>query len=376
MKVFLLSLLVGALSLASTSTVHAQQLVPDTETFEKAVVVSVNREMLDDTPNTTAPTRTQEITVEVLTGVEKGNRVTFMNDFTQLKQGDVFFLRHIVSHADAREFYTVADPDRLSVLVALLLVFVVLTILVGGRQGTRALLSLCGSLLLIVYVLLPGITAGHSPLLVAIGTASLIIVVGSYVTHGLNRTTTAAVLGMVSTVVVTGIAAWYVVSGAHFSGYSSEEVSYLHYQFNGSIDILGLLLGGIIIGLLGVLYDSAIGQAVAVEELMRAGQHLSGREVFVRAMRIGREHIGALVNTLAIAYVGAALPLLLLFSTSSVSMPYLLNTEILATEIVRILIGSIGLILAVPVTTFVAVVILSRYGLPDRKEAPRRHTHQ
>lgn len=376
MKVFLLSLLVGVLSLISVSTVHAQQLVPDTETFEKAFVVSVNREMLDDTPNTTAPTKTQEITVEVLTGEEKGNRVTFVNDFTQLKQGDVFFLRHITSRADAREFYTVADPDRLSVLVALLLVFVVLTILVGGRQGTRALLSLCGSLFLIVYVLLPGITAGYSPLLVAIGTASLIIVVGSYVTHGFNRTTTAAVLGMVSTVVVTGVAAWYVVSVAHFSGYSSEEVSYLHYQFNGSIDLLGLLLGGIIIGLLGVLYDSAIGQAVAVEELMRAGQHLSGREVFVRAMRIGREHIGALVNTLAIAYVGAALPLLLLFSTSAVSVQYLFNTEILATEIVRILIGSIGLILAVPVTTLVAVVILSKYGLPERKGSTHRHSHQ
>jgi uncharacterized membrane protein len=255
-------------------------------------------------------------------------------------------------------------------------VFILLTVLVGGKQGIRGLLSLGGSLLLIVYVLLPGIAAGYSPLLVSIGAASLIIIVGSYITHGANRTTTAAVLGMIITVVVTGIAAWLSVDLAHLSGYTSEEITYVHYQFNGTIDLVGLLLGGILIGLLGVLYDSAIGQAVAVEELMRAGTQLSGREIFARAMRIGREHIGALVNTLAIAYVGASLPLLLLFSKASASAGYLVNAEVLATEIIRILIGSIGLILAVPVTTLIAVLVLSKYGLPERKEPPHRHSHQ
>jgi len=355
---------------------HAQQLVPDTETLEKAKVLSVSASSVEELPGTSVESKNQQLTAEILSGQAKGNVVTFTNDFTQLKAGDVFFLRHTVSAHDGREYYAVADPYRLPVLVGLLLLFVVLTVLVGGRQGIRGLLSLGGSFLLIIYVLLPGIAAGHAPLLVAIGTASLIIIAGSYITHGVNRTTTAAVIGMITTVIVTGLLAWLSVDVGHLSGYASEEITYVHFQFNGAIDLVGLLLGGILIGLLGVLYDSAIGQAVAVEELMRAGTHLSGREIFARAMRIGREHIGALVNTLAIAYVGASLPLLLLFSKASASVGYLVNAEILATEIIRILIGSIGLILAVPVTTLIAVFVLSKYGLPERKETPHRHSHQ
>lgn len=327
-------------------------------------------------PGTDTTAKTQEITVRVLSGADKGEEVTFVNDFTQLSVGDEFFLRHEVSASEGREYYAVADPYRLHVLIALLIIFIVLTVLVGGKQGVRGLLSLAGSMFLIMYVLLPGISAGHSPMVVAIGTASLIIIAGSYVTHGINRTTTAAVLGMIITVVITGIAAWYTVTLAHLSGYASEEVTYVFFQFNGTIDLVGLLLGGILIGLLGVLYDSAIGQAVAVEELMRAGKELSPAHVFGRAMRMGREHIGALVNTLAIAYVGAALPLLLLLEKASASFAYLVNAEVLATEIIRILIGSIGLILAVPITTAIAVLILGTYGIPERKAPAHRHTHE
>jgi len=127
----------------------------------------------------------------------------------------------------------------------------------------------------------------------------------------------------------------------------------------GSLDLAGLLLGGILIGVLGVLYDAAIGQAVSVEELARAGQHYSRRDVYARALRIGREHVGALVNTLAIAYAGAPLPLLLLFfGTGDIDIGLTINRELFATEIVRILVGSIGLVLAVPITTAVAVSML------------------
>ncbi len=375
MTKYLVAAFVGIL-LCVPNGVSAQILKPDTETFERARVVSVGEESVVGVPGTETSAKTQEITVEVLSGEEKGKQVTFKNDFTQLSVGDTFFLRHEVSASEGREYYAVADPYRLHVLIGLLVIFVVLTVLVGGKQGIRGLLSLAGSLLLIMYVLLPGITAGHSPMLVAIGTASLIIIAGSYVTHGVNRTTTAAVLGLILTVVGTGVDAGFTVALAHRSGYASEEETYVHFQFNGTIDLVGLLLGGILIGLLGVLYDSAIGQAVAVEELMRAGKHLSPREVFSRAMRIGREHIGALVNTLAIAYVGAALPLLLLLEKASASFAYLVNAEVLATEIVRILIGSIGLIMAVPVTTLIAVLILSKYGLPERKVPVHRHSHE
>ena len=130
------------------------------------------------------------------------------------------------------------------------------------------------------------------------------------------------------------------------------------------------------IGLLGVLYDIAIGQAIAVEELFRAGIHLSRSQIYTRAIRIGREHIGALVNTLAIAYVGAALPLLLIVQDSTYGVAYAINNEIFATEIVRILIGSIGLILAVPITTFLASYMLAgRRGEPTTSGDMHVHNH-
>jgi uncharacterized membrane protein len=166
---------------------------------------------------------------------------------------------------------------------------------------------------------------------------------------------------MVCTVIITGLFAYWSVGMTRLTGFGSDEAVYLNLNTGGSLDIVGLLLGGIIIGLLGVLYDAAIGQAVSVDELTRIAPHASRRKIYERAVRIGREHIGALVNTLAIAYVGTSLPLLLLFMQSQSATPLqIVNTEVFATEIVRIMIGSIGLVLAVPITTFVAVWMLVR----------------
>lgn len=371
MKYLLFVLLASSLLVP---TAHAQ-FVPDIETIEKARTVSVTDQGVEQLPGTTVSSPSQLLTAEVLSGAQKGETVTFRNDFTQLKKGDVFYLRHIVSPSEGTEFYSVADPYRLHVLLILGLVFIALVFLFGGLQGMRGLLSLAGSLLLIFYLLLPGISMGLPPVAVAIGVASLIIVVGSYITHGFNRTTSSAVIGMIGTVIVTGLAAWYVVDVAVLSGYGSEDSAYLHFQSGGTIDLVGVLLGGILIGLLGVLYDVAIGQAVAVEELMRAGSHLTKKEVYLRALRIGREHIGALVNTLAIAYVGASLPLFLLLEYTTASPGYILNGEVLATEIVRILIGSSGLVLAVPVTTAIAVYMISKERQSGSQEEGRATMH-
>lgn len=236
--------------------------------------------------------------------------------------------------------------------------FVAVVFVFGGRQGVRGLLSLVASLVAIIYILLPGILAGYSPILMSIGISSFIIVIGSYLTHGFNKTTSVAVLGMIVTVCITGVLAWWAVWVTRLTGTVGEETFYLHFQTQGNVDLVGLLLGGIMIGLLGILYDAAIGQAIAVEELSSAGEHLSKWEIYKRALRIGREHIGALVNTLAIAYVGAALPLLLLIHFSNIPLDAMLNKEIFSTEIIRTVVGSIGLILAVPITTLLAVQLL------------------
>lgn len=323
----------------------------------KARVLEASPSQQKVVEGTSITTNTQTLTIEVLEGEDEGRTVTFENDFTQLEKGDVFYVRHIVGGFDL-ETWAVSDPYRLDILLWIGLAFLLLVFLFGGLQGIRGVASLAGSLVLIFYLLLPSIHNGVSPILVSLGVASLIILVGSYITHGVNRTTTAAMLGMVATIVITGIATYFAIDLAQLSGFTSDENVYLNFNTEGRIDMVGLLFGGIMIGLLGVLYDSAIGQAVAVEELYRASANYTRKQVYLRGLRIGREHIGALVNTLAIAYVGASLPLLLLLKQSTASPLYLLNSEIFATEIIRILMSSIGIILAVPVTTLIATYML------------------
>ena len=341
---------------------HAQnEVVPDTVYIERAQVLEATNQHTTTVPGTNTPTTVQTLKIEVLEGPDKGVVKTIENDYTQLGTGDLFYLRHQSNSLDDTDYWTVSDPYRLNLLIGLAVVFVALLFAFGGIQGIRGLASFCGSIILIFFLLLPGILSGYSPILVSIGVASLIIILGSYITHGFNRTTTAAVLGMIGTVLITGLGAYYVVHVGHFSGFTTEENVYLNFNTHGSLNMVGLLFGGIMIGLLGVLYDIAIGQAIAVEELFRAGKHLTRPEVYKRAIRIGREHIGALVNTLAIAYVGASLPLLLLIQqTSTTGLGVVLNSELIATEVVRILIGSIGLVLGVPITTAISSYMLSK----------------
>ncbi len=333
-------------------------LVADTDTFEKAKVLEVQNVRATVLAGTDTKSQTETLKVEILDGEDKGKEVVFDNDYTQLSAGDIFYARHETNPIDNMDIWSVSDPYRLNVLGVLAIVFIALIFIFGGMQGVRGLVSLCGSLLLIFYLLIPGIYNGYSAVIVSIGVSALIIIVGSYITHGFNRTTTSAVLGMIATVIITGLGAWWTVHAAHLSGFTGEGNTLLNLDVRGKIDMLGLLFGGIMIGLLGVLYDISIGQAVAIEELCSAGKHLARPEIYRRAIRIGREHIGALVNTLAIAYVGVALPLLLLMQSSTAGILFIINNEMFASEIIRILIGSIGLVLAVPITTLIATYML------------------
>lgn len=354
---------------------HAQaELVLDTTVTMKARVLEVVSEVQQEVPGTGVQSTFQSIRVEVLDGPEKGKIITVENDYLVLKKGAVFYLMHTTSALDPTDYYAVSEPYRLPALLTLTILFVAIVVIFGGMQGVRGLLALVGSLGFIMFLLLPGILKGYPPILVAVGVASIIIVGASYITHGFTRTTSVAVFGMILTVTLTGVLAYVAIPFAQLSGYSSDEYVYLNMNTRGTLNIAGLLIGSIIIGTLGVLYDAAIGQSVAVEELVSAGSHLSRRDVYKRALRIGREHIGALVNTLAIAYVGAALPLLLLFygfGNGDVLMS--LNKEVFATEIVRTIVGSIGLVLAVPITTAIAVHFL--WGRAPTLAVKTHHGH-
>jgi uncharacterized membrane protein len=349
-----------------TKQALSANIITDTISIVKARIISV-----EDLPKTLLPgfnteTNSQHIEAEILEGSDKGIRVRFTNDYIQLKKGDVFYLNHTTNAYDGTNYHSVSDPYRLPLLVVFAFVFIALVVWIGGKQGIRALIALAGSFAAIFYILIPSILSGYSPVGIALVVASLIIILGSYITHGFNKTTTTAVFGMILTILFTGGLAYLAMHIGKFTGYAGEDSVYLYMNSRGSIDMLGLLTAGIIIGLLGVLYDTAIAQAIIVEELHQIAPHVPKKEIFTRAMRVGREHIGATVDTLALAYAGASLPLLLLFAMPPVHVGLTANKEIFAAEIMRILIGSIGLIIAVPITTIISVNMLVH-----TKQAPK-----
>jgi len=356
LKYLLFSIII--LSIFTPFISKAQELEPDKVEVVRAKIIDIQSLGTTTLPVLNISDTNENITAQILEGTQKGQTVDFNDNYPDIKKGDVVYVNHTVYAGSGQETYAITDIDRLPVIYFFVGLFIFLAILIGGFQGIRGLLSLVGSFILIIFVLLPAILHGFSPILISIGVSSLIVILGSYITHGFNKTTSSAVAGMIITIIFTGLMAYVGVHAANFTGFASEEAIYLNLNSQGHINLVGILIGGIMIGLLGILYDVSIGQAISVEELHHIAPHIPRGIIFKRAMRMGREHIGALINTLAIAYVGASLPLLLLFSTPPVDVAKLVNGEIFATEIVRILIGSIGLILAVPITTFLSVYIL------------------
>lgn len=355
------------------------ELVIQEDKILKAKVIEIINEEKIILPVTEVESTFQTLRAEILEKERLGEVVEVENDYLNLKVGEKFYLNEKIR--EDFSYYSVHDKYRIPSIVFFSLLFLVLVVVFGGIQGVRGLLSLIGSIVLIVLVLIPGILNGYSPILITIGISSIIIIFGSYITHGFNKTTTSAVLGMILTFLITGLLANFAVNTSSLTGFESEEAVYLDWNTKGTIDFVGLLFGGIMIGLLGVLYDVAIEQAISVEELRNASNRkMTRKKIFKRVMRIGKEHTGALVNTLAIAYVGASLPLLLLFyGSGNVSFLEAINREIFATEIIRTMVGSIGLVLAVPITSLVSVYMLvpknegeENFDLPDFNHT---HTH-
>jgi uncharacterized membrane protein len=349
---------------------NAQELIQDTVEIMKAKVVEVVSQEKKEVPGTDVQSVYQTIKAEILEGDKKGEVVTIENDYLVLEKGDKFFLRHSIDGMDGREMYSVRDVDRQGVILGFIILFAVVIIIFSGRQGVRSLISLAGSFFVILYVLVPSLLKGYPPVLTSIAIAAVILFLAIFLTHGFNRESTVAFTGTVMAVILTGVLAYLGVELASLSGFASDEAVYLNFNTRGTLDFAGLLLGGIMIGVLGVLDDIAITQAAVVSELYNSASHLSRKEIYMKAIRVGKEHVGALVNTLALAYTGASLPLLLLFSTSDSSMGSIINQEIFATEIIRTTVGSIGLILTVPITTLLAVYMLKGY-----KGKHHSHTH-
>jgi uncharacterized membrane protein len=342
--------------LASTipAFVSAQELFEEYQETLRGEVLEVLGEEERQIPGTDTLHLVQYIRVEILDGERAGEIIEIENDYLELEEGDKFYLNYFVDISGA-ERYGVINIDRRAGLMFLALAFVLAVVIFGGWQGARAILALLGSFLAIFYILLPGLLAGWNPLVASFVVAGGILFFAIFFTHGFNRESAVAYGGTMLAVLLTGLFAIVAVELTSLSGFSADESIYLNFNTGGVLNFTALLLGAIIIGVLGVLDDISITQAAVVTEIYKANPNLSKAEVYKRALRVGREHVGALVNTLVLAYTGVALPLLLYLYLSPASLSAVLNMEIVATEIVRIIVGSIGLILTVPIVTGLAV---------------------
>ena len=271
----------------------------------------------------------------------------------------------IIGYEPSTDFYFYADADRRTPLAWLTALFAVFVIALGRRRGVLALVGMAGTLAVLLAFMAPSILDGNDPLLVSVVAASGIAFVSLYLVHGFNPITTVALAGTLSSLGLTLGLSWAFFEWAAFTGLASEEGLVLPL-IAGGLDVASLILGGAVIGALGALDDITVTQAALVAELRYRNPGLSVYQLVSSGIRVGREHIASTVNTLLLAYAGAAIPLLMLFVVSDQSLVMVANSELVAVVIVRTLCGSIGLVAAVPITTFLAALVSSGHRPADR----------
>ncbi|HVE98796.1 MAG TPA: YibE/F family protein [Mycobacteriales bacterium] len=300
--------------------------------------------------------------LEITDGVDRGQTIALDHVESErtpaIAEGDKIVLGY-ESDAEPGSEYFYADRQRGRPLLLLAAVFAVAVVALGRWSGLRALGGLVVSLAVLIVFVLPALLRGSNPLAVAVVGAAAVMVAALYLAHGVTVRTTIALLGTLASLLLTGLLAAAFVAAGRFTGLASEEATFLN-AVAGQVELEGLLLAGIIIGSLGVLDDVTVTQASAVWELHLANPAYRARELYSAALRIGRDHIASTVNTLVLAYAGASLPLLVLFSLANRDLGDVLTGEVIAQEVVRTLVGSIGLVASVPLTTGLAAWVVGR----------------
>lgn len=349
-----------------------------TTRFE-AAVSGVSERACPDVPGQESFTCSR-VTVELADGPDAGDTITF--DYSagphtrSIQEGDGVIVASVDQDQEVPPGqppppkYFFVDFDRRLPLLWLGIAFSVVVMALSRWRGLAALAGLVISLAVLVNFVLPAILGGSDPLAVAIVGGAVIMFSALYLAHGFNAATTTAVLGTLAALFLTGLLALLFVEISIFTGAGSEEAAFLQVT-QQQVNLQGLLLASIIIGTLGVLDDVTVTQAAVVWELQKANPDYGVANLYRAAIRIGRDHIASTVNTLVLAYAGASLPLLILFSSSNRALSEVINTETVAEEVVRTLVGSIGLVASVPITTGLAALVVTTSG---RRRAPSKST--
>lgn len=351
MKKFLTIILILTLLLSLGGTVLAN-------TYQGRIL---RVEQLPSQPWEEAGWENQLVTVRILSGPNQGQTIQIFHTLTghpyfdlRVKEGDRVVLE--VDQTIGELSYALADFSRITPLLVITVLFILAVVVIGGMQGVKAIISLVGMGVIIVKMILPLVLKGHNPIVITVGLGSLLTGLFILFVTGWTKKTLAAVCGTVGGLVASGILALLAGNAAYLSGLSSEEAQMLQYM-DASIDFQGLLFSGIIIGALGAILDVGISIASAMEQIKAADPDTDFKTLFTRGILVGRDMIATMSNTLILAYVGSSLPLLLLFQASQSSWSEVFNMDLVASEVVRSMAGSIGLTLAIPITAFISALL-------------------
>lgn len=347
MKTFSIILLVVFLSWFN-SPVLAQE---NSASFTPADEIKLEGVVLDDGKK-----------VEITSENRKGEILSTEQSFNtpnspSFKTGDKVKLS-IFTNPDGTKQVFITDFIRTNTIFWLFAIFIILVLLVGRKSGLGSIAGMIVSFAVLFLFIIPKITAGQNPVWITLIGVLFILPVTFYLSHGFNRKTTIALVSTFLAVCFTSMLSLLFINAAKISGYANEQAAFIQVARGGSFDIQGLLFAGIVISVIGILDDVTVSQSSIVNQLKLELPKAQTWEIYKKAMNVGRDHIGSVVNTLVLVYTGASLPLLIMFTDSSVSFNDALNYEIIAEEVVKTLVASIGLIISIPLTTILAAYYL------------------
>lgn len=355
-----------------------------TKTFARARVVKV----VDEGTRTVLGREQayQVVRLAITNGPEKGKEISIsqvaileIDKLRQVAAGDQVIISKTEVPGVEQPIYHITDRYRATSMIVIFLIFIAFVVILSRWKGLTSMLGLGVSVIVLAYFIVPQIVAGSNPFLVSLIGALIIATLSLFLAHGWNTRTKLAYGSTVITLAIAAGLSVFFVAFAKLFGLGSEEATYLQLSSTHAFNLKGLLLGGILIGTLGVLDDITTAQVAVVDELSKANKSLDVKELYARAISVGREHIASLVNTLVLAYAGASLPLFLIFTMNTAVQPLwvTLNSEFFAEEVIRTLVGSTTLVLAVPITTYLAAFWYGKKmrGHDDTRGHSHHHSH-
>ena len=356
----------------SSGIVYGDEIEEGAYLTEKAKVLEINE--LEEIGEDHFDGQIQHVEVEILSGKYKGQRFHVENGLSDnvaynilVKKGDKVVVVIEEEGISGEMEVFISDYSRGDYLLYLTLIFAALILLVGRGKGVRALISLSLTMGSIVYILLPAILKGADPVPISIAISIGVTVITIILVGGINSKSISAIIGTSIGVIIAGVISYLVGSKINLTGLSAEEATMLMYipqEIN--FNFKNLLFSGIILGALGAVMDVGMSISSSIDEIYKANNELTTKELFNSGMNVGKDIMGTMTNTLILAYAGTSIPLLLLFMAYETSIIKIMNMDIIATEIVRSLSGSIGLILTIPITAIIASTLIKRDKTQDK----------